>query len=199
MFAGGSVETPRRLRVGENATRRTWLDEEVDKRSRSGSLHFVTVRNEISQADEVAVLEDQHIVYRVKGTTALPSDDSEGTGPLGGREATLTLDANEALLLRFSALTYNSHRIHYDRAWCRREGYHGLVVHGPLQALMMAELARRNRISLLGRRFTYRLTSPMIGPQRFQVVASAEGLSRGAEVLAASGRTTAVSAFQDPG
>ena len=70
-----------------------------------------------------------------------------------GRDRTVTVDP--VLLFRFSALTYNAHRIHYDREFARSEGYPGLVVHGPLQALLMAELARA------GSEYSYRLVAPL--------------------------------------
>ncbi|HEY6934889.1 MAG TPA: MaoC family dehydratase N-terminal domain-containing protein [Marmoricola sp.] len=191
MFAGGRVETRRRLRVGEPATRTTWVASEAEKQGRSGPLRLVTVRHEIHQADELAIAEEQDIVYRAPGGS-LPMEPGAG---LPVREPTIMLDVDERLLFRFSALTYNAHRIHYDRAWCTREGYDDLVVHGPLQALMMGELARRNGLSLVGRRFGYRLVSPMVGPQRMHVLPADDGLAGGAEVRTADGRVTAVSSL----
>jgi 3-methylfumaryl-CoA hydratase len=70
------------------------------------------------------------------------------------------------LLFRFSALTFNAHRIHYDRPYAAAEGYADLVIHGPLQVLAMAECLRRAGVSLAGRRFEYRLQAPAVGPQR---------------------------------
>ena len=197
MFAGGRVDTHRRLRIGEPATRTTWIADEVEKQGRTGPLRFVTVRHQISQGGEVAIVEEQDIVYRAPGG-ALPSSSGEG---LPARATSLSLEVDERLLFRFSALTYNAHRIHYDRGWCRREGYDDLVVHGPLQALMMGELARRNGVPLVGRRFGYRLVSPMTGPQTMHVLAGARGLGHGgevftAEVRTADGRQTAVSSHE---
>jgi 3-methylfumaryl-CoA hydratase len=189
MFAGGRVDTFRRLRIGEPATRTTWVTGDVEKQGRTGPLRFLTVRHEISQAGEVAVVDEQDLVYRSPGG-ALPQRQGEG---LPDRSPALTLDVDERLLFRFSALTYNAHRIHYDRDWCRQEGYDDLVVHGPLQALMMGELARRNGVPLVGRRFGYRLVSPMTGPQAMHVLASPDGIDEGAEVRAPDGRLTAVS------
>jgi 3-methylfumaryl-CoA hydratase len=188
MFAGGRVDTIRRLRIGEPATRTTWIASEVEKQGRTGPLRFVTVRHETSQG-ELAIVEEQDIVYRAPGG-ALPSSTGHG---LPSRADSLALDVDERLLFRFSALTYNAHRIHYDRRWCRQEGYDDLVVHGPLQALMMGELARRNGVPLVGRRFGYRLVSPMVGPQTMHVLGSPDGLAAGAEVCTADGRQTAVS------
>ena len=88
---------------------------------------------------------------------------------------------------------YNAHRIHYDHNWVREEGYGDLVVHGPLQALMMGELIRRSGDGLVGRQFAYRLVSPMIGPQTFTVLAAEDGVNSGAEVRDSHGTVTAVS------
>jgi 3-methylfumaryl-CoA hydratase len=194
MFAGGRVDTHRRLRIGEPATRTTWIASEVEKQGRTGPLRFVTVRHEISQGG-LAVVEEQDIVYRAP-SGALPPSSGEG---LPDRDPVLTLDVDERLLFRFSALTYNAHRIHYDRGWCRQEGYDDLVVHGPLQALMLGELARRHGVPLVGRRFGYRLVSPMVGPQTMHVLASPDGLDTGAEVCTADGRRTAVSVLEPIG
>lgn len=193
MFAGGRVETLRPLRIGTSARRVSHVVKTVEKRGRSGSLTFVTVRHELFQDDEVSVVEEQDLVYRAPGGPALPT--AEETRLPQDRECELALVVDEVLLFRFSALTYNAHRIHYDLSWASREGYDGLVVHGPLQALLMGELARRNRQSLIGRRFTYRLVSPMIGPQPVHAIAGPDGLSHGAEIRTSGGRVTAQADF----
>jgi 3-methylfumaryl-CoA hydratase len=189
MFAGGRVLTHRRLRIGEPARRTSRVLNDVEKQGRSGPLRFLTVRHELSQGGEVAIVDDQDIVYRLRGS-ALATASSQD---LPDRTPSLELDVDERLLFRFSALTYNAHRIHYDRGWCQLEGYDGLVVHGPLQALMMGELMRRNGASLIGAKFEYRLVAPMIGSQRMHVLAAEEGITHGAEVHSADGQTTATS------
>ena len=80
---------------------------------------------------------------------------------------------NPVLLFRFSALTYNAHRIHYDRDYARAEGYPGLLVHGPLQALLMAELARPEPPTLC--KYSYRLVAPLFDGQGLIVSAAADG------------------------
>jgi 3-methylfumaryl-CoA hydratase len=194
MFAGGRVETRRHLCIGRLATRTTWVANSAEKVGRTGPLRFVTVRHELAQDGEVAVVEEQDIVYRAADGSSLTT--AAGSSVPADREANLALDVDERLLFRFSALTYNAHRIHYDREWCRFEGYDDLVIHGPLQALMMGELARRNDVSLVGRRFGYRLVAPMVGPQTMHLVAAADGLSSGAETYAADGRRTAFATFE---
>ena len=219
MVAGGRVVTHRLLRLGEEATRRTWVAASREKHGRSGPLTFVTVRTEIGQAGRLAVAEEQDIVYRAPGGTLpraeeprpktperrRPAATMERSDPAAEeprprtREPSLELDVTETLLFRFSALTFNAHRIHYDLDWVREEGYEGLVVHGPLQALLMGDLARRHGISLVRREFGYRLVSPMVGPQRLRVQAGEDGLEAGAETRSEAGVLTAVSTVSDSG
>jgi 3-methylfumaryl-CoA hydratase len=191
MFAGGRVRHHRPLRLRHEATRTTWVASTTEKVGRSGPLTFVTVRNEILQDGRLAIEDEQDLVYRAPESTlsalVTPDDSSPATPP------TLTLEVDATLLFRFSALTYNAHRIHYDHEFARKEGYDDLVVHGPLQALMMGELFRRNGLELVGRDYSYRLVAPMIGPQRMTVTASQDGLGAGAETRDAAGTVTAVS------
>ena len=139
MFAGGRVITHELLVLGEAATRTTWLADTRQKQGRTGPLTFVTVRNEYSQGGRVRIVDENDIVYLAPGSTPTVP---EGTPEIEPRsvsgEPTLSVAVDEAMLFRFSALTYNAHRIHYDHNWVRQEGYGDLVVHGPLQALMMA-------------------------------------------------------------
>lgn len=190
MFAGGRVTTYRHLLIGESATKVTSIARSVDKEGRTGPLRFVTVLQEISQGDRIAVREEQDIVYRNPGTGRVPSAPCAPEPPVG---PALSLHVDERLLFRFSALTYNAHRIHYDLGFVPLEGYDGLVVHGPLQALMMGEHMRRQGIDLVGRTYNYRLVSPMVGAQTFSVVPGSRGLEHGAESRSAVGAVCAVS------
>jgi len=194
MFAGGRVSTYAPLVFGRPATRTTWVAQTKEKQGSTGPLTFVTVRNEFTQGGRLAIVDENDIVYRTPGsnlaTVAGTLQDQLEPAP---REPALTLTADETLLFRFSALTYNAHRIHYDHNWVREEGYSDLVVHGPLQALMMGELIRRSGDGLVGRQFTYRLVSPMIGPQTFTVLAGADGVNAGGEVRDVQGTVTAFS------
>jgi 3-methylfumaryl-CoA hydratase len=108
----------------------------------------------------------------------------------------LALDVDSVVLFRFSALTYNSHRIHYDSAYAAQEGYPGLVVHGPLQALMMGELIRRSGVPLVGQEFAYRLVAPMFGEQRLTAAPNPEETGVSAQVRDATGRVTATSTLR---
>ena len=191
MFAGGRVTTYGELRFGERATRVTRVASTQEKQGRTGPLTFVTVRNEYSQGGEVLVVDENDIVYRAGDSGSLPA--ASNPEELPQRSPSLRVTADEALLFRFSALTYNAHRIHYDHNWVRHEGYADLVVHGPLQALMMGELFRRAGDGLVGKVYAYRLVSPMIGPQTFTVLAGEDGIAHAAEVRNQAGAVTAVS------
>lgn len=200
MFAGGRVRTLDLLRIGEPATRTTRVMRTAKKAGRSGPLTFVTVRTEIAQEGTTAVVEEQDIVYRAPAGGSTPPQPLRTVPAEGARDADdrprLRLEVSEALLFRFSALTYNAHRIHYDRAWAAHEGYHDLVVHGPLQALAMGELMRRNGVDLVGSRFAYRLVRPMIGPQTLHAEAADDGLATGARVRTTAGEVTALAVLE---
>ena len=169
MFAGGRVWRHGPLRPGAQATRRTWQASSVRKQGRTGPLHFITVRTEISQGGQVVISEEQDLVYREPGANG-PDRSAEITAP-AGRDRQVAVDP--VLLFRFSALTYNAHRIHYDLQYARAEGYPGLVVHGPLQALLMAELARSRGPA--GSEYAYRLVAPLYEDQGLIVSAAPDG------------------------
>jgi 3-methylfumaryl-CoA hydratase len=194
MWAGGSIHSLGPLRVGEEASRRSTVLATAEKSGRSGRLTFVTVAHTIRQRGEVALEERHDIVYR----DAAPGQDGESVGAdaralePGAEEWSIPI--TPTLLFRFSALTYNAHRIHYDRDYARdHEGYPGLVVHGPLQAMAMAEVARHRGLARsTGAFFEYRLVAPLFEDQGLVVRAAREQ----GEVLTtardAGGRRTAV-------
>jgi 3-methylfumaryl-CoA hydratase len=178
MWAGGRVRTSGPLRCGAPATKRSRVLSVQDKQGRSGPLTFAVAEHQVVQDGRVVVDEQQDIVYRPAVPPTGPAagspdggDASEGTvvPPAAGEWA---IDVSPTLLFRFSALTYNAHRIHYDRDYVRDvEGYPGLLTHGPLQALAMAEAARAagcdGDLS-----FEYRLISPLFDFQGLVVSAS---------------------------
>ena len=143
MWAGGRVRASGPLRCGEPATRRSRVQSVEDKQGRSGPLTFCVVHHQIWQRGRVVIDELQDIVYRAAVSPAgQPAAAWEGPEipPAEGERA---IEVSPTLLFRFSALTYNAHRIHYDRDYARDvEGYPGLLTHGPLQALAMTEAAR---------------------------------------------------------
>jgi 3-methylfumaryl-CoA hydratase len=200
MFAGGRVTTHFRLRFGESATRRTRIANTTTKSGRSGALTFVTVASEVWQGDRLAVSEEQDIVYLPAGadetrrdavTTTRPEEDSEGP------DTAVQVLADETLLFRFSALTFNAHRIHYDREFAASEGYAGLVVHGPLQAVLMAQSFHRLGIDMVDKEFRYRLVAPLLAGDVVTARASSTMDGQISHVRDSSGRFTARGALGD--
>lgn len=207
MWAGGRVRREAALRCGEPATRRTSVAKSVDKQGRTGAMTFVTVLHQISQDRRVVLEEEQDIVYREAAAGGAASgvrgagEESAHT-PVPVAPGDWEVDTPVALLFRFSALTYNGHRIHYDREYARQiEGYPGLVVHGPLQALLMTEAVRRQGPAMRpGTRFEYRLVSPVFDFDGLVVStepSAADGPGAVAtSVRSRSGRTSASGLFQ---
>jgi 3-methylfumaryl-CoA hydratase len=206
MWAGGRVRRDAALRCGEPATRRTTVARSVDKQGRSGPMTFVTALHQISQGGRVVLEEEQDIVYRAaaqaSGSTPSAADDGERETPGPSAPGDWEVETPVALLFRFSALTYNGHRIHYDREYARDvEGYPGLVVHGPLQALLMTEAVRRRGPAVgTGTRFEYRLVAPVFDFDGL-VVATEPATSDGPDavdtsVRSRSGTTTATGLFR---
>jgi 3-methylfumaryl-CoA hydratase len=169
MFAGGRLRLDAPIGVGAELSSRSSVADVTVKSGRSGDLAFVTVRHELA-ADGVPVgTEEQDIVYRSEPDGSppreVPRPGTDTPEPTGGWRSELATDP--VLLFRFSALTYNGHRIHYDRPYATQvEGYPDLVVHGPLLALLALELPRVHAPEPLVREFAYRLVRPAFLPAR---------------------------------
>ncbi|MEV7884772.1 hypothetical protein ACWD3I_15990 [Streptomyces sp. NPDC002817] len=163
MWAGGRCEITEPLRLGEPAERVSSLASVAVKQGRTGEMVFVTERREFRQRGRLRLVEEQDIVYRCgRSASQHPSVVDEFASPRPDGPWQLALRPDPAVLFRFSALTANAHRIHYDAPYCRdEEGYPGLVVHGPLLALLMLELPRRNAPARRVRSLSYRLHRPV--------------------------------------
>lgn len=196
MYAGGRLTTYAPLRFDEPAKRTARVVATVDKHGTSGPLTFVTTRETIEQAGEISIVDEFDVVYRpaesvltrpgVPPATATPPKDEPS-------DDSFTFDVDPVVLFRFSALTYNAHRIHYDLDYAKSEGYPALVVHGPLQTLLMADMLRRHGVSVVGREFAYRLVAPALGAQRLTVVTNLDQPELPVQVRDAQGRVTATS------
>ncbi|MGW6007858.1 hypothetical protein [Streptomyces sp. NPDC055210] len=192
MWAGGRCEIVEPLRLGEPAERVSSLSAVTTKRGRTGELLFVTERREFRQGGRVRLVEEQDIVYR-SGRNAAQHPDAldESAAPEPDAPWQLPFRATPALLFGFSALTANAHRIHYDAPYCRdEEGYPGLVVHGPLLALLMLELPRRQSPERPVRSLSYRLRRPVFAGERV----SAYGTPGGTGAEASAGLSAGPSA-----
>lgn len=164
MFAGGRLRVTAPLRLGVPAERVSSLSAVVPRQGRTGPLLFVTTRHEFRQSGTVCLVEEQDIVYRSGLPSGHTSAPPRGTSalPEAGAPWSLRVQPDEQLLFRFSALTANTHRIHYDAPYCRDvEGYPGLVVHGPLLVLLMLELVRRNAPGRRLHSLSYRFRQPV--------------------------------------
>jgi 3-methylfumaryl-CoA hydratase len=197
MWAGGRVHTRGPLRCGEPATKRSRVLSVQEKQGRSGPLTFITVEHQILQRGRVVIEEQQDIVYRdaVRPARKAPVPSEVGL-VVPSADGEWAIEVSAPLLFRFSALTYNAHRIHYDRDYARCvEGYPGLLTHGPLQALAMAEAART--AGYCGDQhggylyFRYRLTSPLFDFQGMVVSAAREQDAMVTAVRDIYGRQTA--------
>ncbi|WP_194903592.1 FAS1-like dehydratase domain-containing protein [Catenulispora rubra] len=166
MFAGGEVVFHRAIRVGDTVTRESTVDSVTEKSGRSGRLAIVVVRTRLSAADGSVCLEErQDLIYREPGEPVppKPADQNPVGAPLRRAEdGTWDFTTDPTLLMRFSAAAANPHRIHYDWPYATRaEGYPGLVVHGPLMSLALAEVLRLDRPGVRVRRLRHRNNAPL--------------------------------------
>ena len=167
MWAGGRIEFRRPLRVGDAVRRDSEILSIEPKDGRSGKLVFVTVRHTVSAAGEIAVVEEHDIVYREAAKVGDPPPIAKRA--LRGAAWRRELVADPVMLFRYSALTFIGQRIHYDLDYCRQEeGYPGLVVHGPLQTLLILDLCRRHDPRPVTR-IEYRALHPVFHFERFSV------------------------------
>ena len=170
MWAGGRIETLAPLRIGDTVRRVSTVADVTRKQGRSGELWFVAVDHDYHSPRGLAVRERHDIVYRADGTSAVA-----GPAPEQAPDVTRRLETSPVLLFRYSAITFNGHRIHYDPAYAKDvEGYDGLVVHGPLQATLLFNLAA-SRTGTVPRNFSYRGVSPAIAGNPIDVCAAEDG------------------------
>jgi 3-methylfumaryl-CoA hydratase len=168
MWAGGRLTFHAPLEVGEQATRTSTIANIEDKTGRSGRLVFVTVQHTIEVGGELKLEEEHDIVYR-----DAPQEGARPQQPQLAPEGETwrrTIDADAVMLFRYSALTFNGHRIHYDYPYVTQvEGYPGLVVHGPLIATLLADLVRREQPDATLQSFAFRALRPTFSGQPFTV------------------------------
>ena len=161
MWAGGEIETIAPLRIGDRVRRRSTIADIARKQGRSGELWFVAVGHEYSTERGPAIRERHDIVYREAGlpkkSGAAPGTERPAERPFA---VSWTVATSPVLLFRYSAITFNGHRIHYDLPYATEvEGYDGLVVHGPIQATLLYNLAAA-RVGAAPQRFAYRAVAP---------------------------------------
>ena len=186
MWAGSRLEWLETMAIGDEVSRVSRIVSVTPKTGRSGALVFVVVRHEYSTAVGLALVEEHDIVYR-----ELAPAGAESVGPPPAPSAVAAwrrrIVPDDVLLFRYSALTFNSHRIHYDRRYVTGvEGYPGLVVHGPLLATLLVDLLRRQRPGVRLKRFEFRALAPLFDIAPFDVCGTPDD-ERGEVLLWAQG------------
>lgn len=166
MWAGGDVTHLTPLKIGEAVTRRSVIGDITAKQGRSGTLVFVTVEHEYSSGGRLCIREKQSIVYREISAPRPVKNAPDASDPTTLRSS---LAPDPVLLFRYSALTFNAHRIHYDHVYATEtEAYSGLVVHGPLQATLLLNLAAE-ALKPSPHRFSFRGLAPLTLPCELQL------------------------------
>ena len=167
MWASGQLTFHQDLRIGEAVTKTSEILKVAEKEGKAGSMVFVTVRHTIGSARGVAIEEQQDIVYLPMPKQFVPAAPNPVPEDLEWQEA---YPVDPVLLFRFSALTFNAHRIHYDINYASEvEKYPGLVVHGPLQAVLLLESAKRNNPDRRPASYRFRALRPLFDFDRVSV------------------------------
>ncbi len=174
MWAAGEVECHQALIIGQPATRVSTIESVELKQGSTGTLVFVNVRHEISQAGVLCISQLQNIVYREQATE--PTELPPGKSASADLDVMHLVKPDPVLLFRYSALTYNAHRIHYDREYAMQEEFYpALVVHGPLLVTLLLELYRNHYSKLNLKGFKFRAVRPTFDTAAFSVSAKRNG------------------------
>jgi len=171
MWAGGRVNFYRPLAIGQPAERRSCIKAINEKTGRSGKLLFVTVEHEYRQNGVLCLSEEQDIVYKAPAPPRLSLDK-----PVAEAQWSQSVQPSPLLLFRYSAVTFNGHRIHYDHPYTtEKEGYPDLVVHGPMIATLMVQAFVDANPGLTPVSLSYRGLRPLTVDKSFQVAGRIEG------------------------
>ncbi len=174
MWAGGRLRFHQPIALGAAIERLSVIETVEAKSGSSGDMVFVTIRHEIRQANTLAVEEWQDIVYR-GAATAKPAT-AQSPGALPSADIVESRMADPVALFRFSALTFNAHRIHYDRDYATTvENYPGLVVHGPFSAMLLVDLFLRHNPGAAVSAFEFRARAPLFDSTPFTLGMSRNG------------------------
>jgi 3-methylfumaryl-CoA hydratase len=171
MWAGGELEFFDSLRVGDEAKRSSRIADVTMKAGSTGTLCFVSVAHEVTTSRGLAIRERQDIVYREMTGTSQAA--AKPAAPAQVAQHRKTHVSDPVLLFRYSALTFNGHRIHYDRDYVTKvEGYPGLIFHGPLQASFIVELAAKLHNGRPPKKLSYRGVQPLFEGGEFSINAN---------------------------
>jgi len=176
MWAGGRLDFLQPLRVGDAVTRTSTIRDVTVKHGRTGALVFVCVRHEFSTPQGLALAEEHDIVYRDAPQPGAPAPEPTPAPAPRNEQFSREIVPDPVLLFRYSALTFNGHRIHYDRSYVTGvEGYPGLIVHGPLIATLLLDLLRRNLPNAQVKHFSFKAVRPTFDIHPFIVCGKVEG------------------------
>lgn len=171
MWAGSRVRFERSLVVGSEVSRTSQILDVAAKEGRTGKLVFVRLRHELEDLEGPLISEEQDVVYRESAATAYTA----ATGPRAPTDFTWRREIvpDPVLLFRYSADTFNGHRIHYDRTYANeQEGYPALVVHGPLTATLLIDLLRRSLPGESIASFSFKAVNPLFDSAPFSIYAA---------------------------
>jgi 3-methylfumaryl-CoA hydratase len=172
MWAGSRFRFHNDLVAGQRAERKSFIKDVTFKEGRSGKLGFVLVEHRISQKGRLILTEEDDIVYKQapKSNATVASINEGLKAPANKAQWSDAIRPDPVLLFKYSALTFNGHRIHYDRDFCKEEfGYPGLVVHGPLIATLLIELVRKELPYAKISEYSFRAKGPIFDFQSFKV------------------------------
>jgi len=174
MWAGADVEFHEPLRVGDKVTRESRIVDIKVKAGRSGEVAFITIAHQITKPTGLAIREIRNIVYGPEARYRPPAEavHKAPSDETFHRE----IVPSSVLLFQYSALTFNSHRIHYDRSYASDvEGYPGLVVQGPLLATLLIELLQQQKVDAILRRASFKAVSPLFDARPLYLCGRAKG------------------------
>lgn len=174
MWAGSQIEFQRPITVGQNIVRHSLIEDVRMKEGRTGPLVFVKVLHEILADDQLAISEHHDIVYRNMPQPGEPAP--AGVSAPDNATWMRKINPDSVCLFRYSALTFNGHRIHYDRTYVTEvEGYPGLMVHGPLIATLLLDLLRSELPQARVEHFEFRAVKPLFDIAPFEACGRVEG------------------------
>ena len=168
MWAGSRLKFLAPMSIGAQLNKESTIKAVTEKSGRSGALAFVTVLHQVHDGNTLCLEEEHDIVYREKMSAHAP----QASPPSAPTESAFSrnIDPDPVMLFRYSALTFNGHRIHYDQPFCTdTEGYEGLVVHGPLMATMLLDLVRSELPQVIVSEFEFRALAPVFETTHFSI------------------------------
>ncbi|WP_373087777.1 MaoC family dehydratase N-terminal domain-containing protein [Sneathiella sp.] len=178
MWAGGRLSFNNPLQAGDLAEKTSTIKSVTPKEGRTGKLVFVTVEHEIRNEKGLCLTEEHDLVFRAASTEGVSGTKQPQAAPTDG-EWDVTITPDPVMLFRYSALTFNGHRIHYDREYCiNEEGYPGLIVHGPLLGTLLMRLAVQKMNSRSLKNFNFRNYNPIFDTRPFTITGKADSEDR---------------------